>query len=221
LTVLAPASTNGVVSKVTTNSQYNFLGQNSSGYSTFIVEGTGEIYSGPNVTSASFTGAQAKFVNDADWALEAYLNTSSVVGAGALAVRVNNTGNSLVEFFSNSSSPIGSISTSGSATSYNTSSDYRLKENIGALAGGVSAIKALNPVSYTWKNNPSLGAVSGFIAHEVQAVVPQAVTGEKDAVKADGSILAQGIDHSMLVPILTAAIKELVARIEILEAKVP
>lgn len=136
---------------------------------------------------------------------------------------VNSTG-ALFAYFAygttSSFSAVGNISTNGSSTSYNTSSDYRLKENVRAMAGAISTLKCLSPCTFTWKNNPDLGPVDGFIAHEVQAVVPGAVTGEKDAVNADGSIKPQGLDASKLVPLLTAALQEAVAKIEALEARV-
>jgi hypothetical protein len=88
----------------------------------------------------------------------------------------------------------------------------------------LAKVEQLNPVTYTWKSNGS--SSQGFIAHELQAVVPDCVSGEKDAVNEDGSIKAQGIDTSFLVATLTAAIQEqqaiitdLKARIETLEAK--
>lgn len=216
VSVLAPASTDGVVSRVTTATNFAFVSQNSSGTETFSVDGGGRIISGLTF----FTGAQAKFSSAAEWAVEAYQTASGDVTSGAMAVRVDNELNSLVEFFRGSSSNIGSITASGSSVAYNTSSDYRLKENVVDLHNGVSTIKSLRPVNFTWKQNPAFGSVNGFIAHEVQALVPQAVNGKKDAVNPDGSMRIQGIDHSMLVPILTAAIKELVARVEALEAKV-
>jgi len=227
LTVLAPASTDGVVSKVTTNTQYNYVGQNSSGTETFFVDGTGNLVAGNTTTGAggSFTGAKGRFNNSAEWGLEAYQSDTADNSFGALAVRVNNVNNPLAQFFYGSSTTpasyvaTGDISTTISAVSYNTASDYRLKENVFDLSNGIDVVKALRPASFTWKNDPSGMAVTGFIAHEVQAIVPQAVTGKKDAVAPDGSIRAQGIDHSKLVPILTAAIKELVARVEALEAR--
>jgi hypothetical protein len=118
---------------------------------------------------------------------------------------------------------VGTITTNGSSTTaYNTSSDYRLKENIAPMTGALATVSALKPVTYKWKIDGSAG--QGFIAHELQAVVPDCVTGEKDAVNEDGSIKAQGIDTSFLVATLTAAIQEqqqiindLKARIETLE----
>lgn len=112
----------------------------------------------------------------------------------------------------------GSISTNGTTTSYNTTSDYRLKENVVPMTGALARIAALKPVSYTWKSNNSAG--EGFIAHELAEVMPDAVTGEKDAVDADGNPVYQGIDTSFLVATLTAAIQEQQAMIEELKAKV-
>lgn len=117
-------------------------------------------------------------------------------------------------------SATGQITTNGSTTTYGTSSDYRLKENVAEIAGAVARVKQLNPVRFSWINNPAVGTVDGFLAHEVQAVVPEAIIGEKDAVNADGSIKPQGIDQAKLVPLLTAALQEAITRIETLEAKV-
>jgi hypothetical protein len=117
---------------------------------------------------------------------------------------------------------VGSVQTSLTATSFVTSSDYRLKESIAPMTGALEKVQALNPVTYTWKADGSAG--QGFIAHELQSVVPDAVTGEKDAVDADGNPQYQGVDTSFLVATLTAAIQEqqaiitdLKARIEVLE----
>jgi hypothetical protein len=111
----------------------------------------------------------------------------------------------------------GNISTNGSTTAYNTTSDYRLKESVQPLVGGLARVNALKPSVYKWKSDGSTG--EGFLAHELAEIVPIAVTGEKDAVKKDGSIEAQGVDLSKLVPILVTAIQELTARVQTLEAK--
>jgi len=112
----------------------------------------------------------------------------------------------------------GSITSNGTATTYGTSSDYRLKENIAPMTGALSTVAQLNPVTYKWKSNGSDG--QGFIAHELQAIVPDAVVGEKDAVNEDGSIKPQGIDTSFLVATLTAAIQEQQALITTLTARI-
>jgi hypothetical protein len=117
-----------------------------------------------------------------------------------------------MDFFVGTGTNTGSISTTGTTTTYGTTSDYRLKENIAPMTGALATISALKPVTYKWKVDGSDG--QGFIAHELQAVVPDCVTGEKDAVNEDGSIKAQGIDTSFLVATLTAAIQELKATVD-------
>jgi hypothetical protein len=114
---------------------------------------------------------------------------------------------------------VGSITTNGTTTAYVTTSDYRLKENVAPLANAVTRLKQLAPKNFTWKNNPSLGTTEGFIAHELQAVVPEAVFGQKDALDQDGKPKYQGVDSSMLVALLTAALQEAITRIEALEAR--
>ena len=116
----------------------------------------------------------------------------------------------------------GNISVSTGGVAYNTTSDYRLKENVQPMSGALAKVAALKPVTYKWNADGSDG--EGFIAHELQAVCPSAVTGEKDAVDEDGNPKYQGIDTSFLVATLTAALQEahglitaLTARVEALE----
>jgi len=114
--------------------------------------------------------------------------------------------------FRNNGNNVGDIRINSSTTTYNTSSDYRLKENIAPMTGALDKVSALKPVTYKWK---STGEESqGFIAHELQAVVPDCVTGEKDAVDEEGNPQYQGIDTSFLVATLTAAIQELNAKVD-------
>ena len=126
--------------------------------------------------------------------------------------------------FRNPNGAQGSVAINSTTVTYNTSSDYRLKENIAPMTGALATVAQLKPVTYNWKVDGSAG--QGFIAHELQAVVPDCVTGEKDAVDAEGKPQYQGIDTSFLVATLTAAIKEqqaiieqLTTRIAALEAK--
>ena len=130
----------------------------------------------------------------------------------------NTTANASQFRFYNTNGMIGEISTSGTSTSYGTSSDYRLKENIQPMTGALAKVAQLKPCTYNWKSDGSDG--EGFIAHELAEVVPQCVTGKKDAVDADGKPVYQGIDTSFLVATLTAAIKEQQAIIETLTARV-
>lgn len=139
-------------------------------------------------------------------------------GTAIHANRNSGTGNLLYFSYGNGYSPIGSINTNGTNTTYSTSSDYRLKENITPMTGALAKVSALKPCTYTWKSTGEQG--EGFIAHELQAVVPDCVTGEKDAVDAEGNPVYQGIDTSFLVATLTAAIQELKAELDATKAEV-
>jgi len=129
--------------------------------------------------------------------------------SGAYAIYFRNAANS----------GVGSITTSASATSYNTSSDYRLKNTIAPMTGALAKVALLKPVTYKWNVDGSDG--EGFIAHELAEVVPQCVTGEKDAVDENGNPKYQGIDTSFLVATLTAAIQELKAEFDAYKASHP
>ena len=111
---------------------------------------------------------------------------------------------------------VGSVVMTNSSTSYNETSDYRLKENVIDMTGAVDRVKQLKPSRFNFISEAA--TVDGFLAHEAAIVVPESVTGAKDEVDADGSPIYQGIDKAKLVPLLVGAIKELTARIEALEA---
>ena len=130
---------------------------------------------------------------------------------------LNRTNDGTILSIRRSGTTVGTISVTTTATAYNTSSDYRLKENIQPMTGALAKVQALKPCTYNWKADGSEG--EGFIAHELAEVAPQAVTGEKDAVDADGNPVYQGIDTSFLVATLTAALQEAVAEINSLKAR--
>ena len=113
----------------------------------------------------------------------------------------------------------GSITSNGSSTAYNTTSDYRLKENVVDLADGITRVKQLQPRRFNFIADAGT-TVDGFLAHEAQTVVPEAVTGTHNEVDDDGNAVMQGIDQSKLVPLLTAALQEAIAEIETLKTKV-
>ena len=113
---------------------------------------------------------------------------------------------------------VGSIASNGTGTAFNTSSDVRLKASIHPLVGALGVVQALRPVSFRWQVDDSPGI--GFLAHELMRVVPEAVTGEPDAVGAQGEMLPQQVDQSRLVPWLTAACQELLAQVATLSARV-
>jgi hypothetical protein len=121
-------------------------------------------------------------------------------------------------FYNNGfTSLVGQISIAGSTASYLSVSDYRLKESVAPMTGALATVAQLKPVTYKWKADGSDG--QGFIAHELQAVVPDCVTGDKDAVDAEGKPKYQGVDTSFLVATLTAAIQEQQAIISAMETR--
>jgi hypothetical protein len=128
----------------------------------------------------------------------------------------NNT--NALDFRNPSNTQVGSIYVQAAATTYATSSDYRLKENVQPMTNGLTTIGALKPVTYDWIGLNEKG--EGFIAHELQAVIPAAVTGEKDAVDAEGKIKPQGVDYSKIVVHLVSALQEAVAKIDALENRI-
>ena len=114
---------------------------------------------------------------------------------------------------------VGAIIVTGSATTYLTSSDYRLKENVAPITGAADRLMLLKPRNFNFISDPS-NPVDGFLAHEAQAVVPNAVVGQKDEIDVDGASVYQSIDHSKMVPLLTAALQEALAKIATLEARI-
>jgi len=145
------------------------------------------------------------------------LNIQAPVGGNGGVIRTGTNGNFGLFFQNTSGTNVGGIVINSGGTAYNTTSDYRLKEDVQPMTGALAKVAALKPVTYKWKIDGSDG--QGFIAHELQSVVPDCVTGEKDAVDADGNPKYQGIDTSFLVATLTAAIQELTARVQALESK--
>ncbi len=139
-------------------------------------------------------------------------------GTAGLNIQIGANGQNGVAFYNTSVTAVGSIAINATTTTYNTSSDYRLKDNVQPMTGALAKVAALKPCTYRWKADGSDG--EGFIAHELQSVVPQCVTGEKDAVDSEGNPVYQGIDTSFLVATLTAAIQELKAEVDSLRAQV-
>jgi hypothetical protein len=162
------------------------------------------------------------------------------VSAGTTSLRTHHS-------FENSNGQVGKINTLGTQTFYVTSSDYRLKTDIQPMQGSIDRVKALKPCNFEWINDG--GRVDGFIAHEAQEVVPEAIVGEKDAMRDKVNIITplieatydeegneltseipavteteqvpdyQGIDQSKLVPLLTSALQEALAKIDDLELR--
>jgi hypothetical protein len=129
------------------------------------------------------------------------------------------TDNGAIASFYRQTTQVGTISVTTTATAYNTSSDYRLKENITLLDGAIARLNQLPVHRFNFIADPDT-VVDGFIAHEAAAVVPECVTGEKDEEDENGDPVYQGIDQSKLVPLLTAALQEAIAMISALEARI-
>ena len=121
--------------------------------------------------------------------------------------------------FDISTTNYGSIGWNGSAIQYYTSSDHRLKENIVSLEGGIERVKQLQPRRFNFIHNTNM-TVDGFVAHEAQVAVPEAISGTHNEVDSNGNPVYQNIDLSKFVPLLTAALQEAIAKIETLETKV-
>ncbi len=119
-------------------------------------------------------------------------------------------------YYNSSGTVVGTINCGTASTSYNTSSDYRLKENVVEMTGATDRLKQLEPKRFNFIADADT-TVDGFIAHEVQSVVPEAITGTHNEVDDEGNPVYQGIDQSKLVPLLVATIQELEARITALE----
>ena len=168
-----------------------------------LLVGTTSFSVGTNgISLGSASNSRININNNTDYGIEMYGSTSS-----------------RVSFYSSngSSTRVGAITVNTTNTTYGTSSDYRLKENIAPMTGALAKVQALKPVTYTWKADGSEG--QGFIAHELQEVIPDAVVGEKDAVDKDGKPTYQGVDTSYLVATLTAAIQELKAELDSVKAE--
>ena len=130
----------------------------------------------------------------------------------------NKTGTGTLLTWRNAGSTVGSIVINASSTSYNTTSDYRLKENLNYEFDATNVLKQLKPVKFNFVNDEVIH--DGFIAHEASSVLPYTVSGEKDALDENGNIEPQQMDYSKLVPVLTKALQEANTKIEELEARI-
>jgi hypothetical protein len=136
----------------------------------------------------------------------------SGASAGKMAIRRTSGSNKQMIGFYNGSTFVGEVNTNTSSTTYSTSSDYRLKENVNYTWDATTRLKQLKPARFNFKANDSL-TLDGFLAHEVSDIVPEAITGTKDALDSDSNPVYQGIDQSKLVPLLVKTIQELEARL--------
>lgn len=261
LQVVAGAGAWGINLRCRTNNDYGFLAFTSHDSNEAIADiysirdGTsiGSIGFGTNNGSAA-TSERMRILKTG----ELCIGTSAAFNAGHTNIQFDGStrngiclkttrtqnGSAFLNFIDSDGNSIGSVQQATASTvTYVGSSDYRLKENVVAISDGISRVKQLKPSRFNFIKHPDQ-TVDGFIAHEAQTVVPEAVVGEKDATKEEQYIATpavlgddgrevtpavigtrtvpdhQGIDQSKLVPLLTAALQEAIAKIETLETKV-
>ncbi len=147
---------------------------------------------------------------------QTFNGSSTANGHGNFVGEVGSSSKAIMFEHTNGGGETGSITTGSSSAAYNTSSDYRLKENVDYTWDATTRLKQLKPARFNFIIDADK-TVDGFLAHEVSSIVPAAISGEKDAVDSDGKPEHQVIDHSKLVPLLVKTIQELEARITALE----
>lgn len=146
-----------------------------------------------------------------------YISLARIGAPSMYLTRIGSNGG--VINFHRDGTQVGSISVTGTSSAFNQTSDYRIKENVNPLPQGLRRLMCLKPVRFTYVREPER-AVDGFLAHEVQEVVPEAVTGVKNEIDAAGNPVLQQLDNSKLVPLLVAAVQELTVALATLQAKI-
>ena len=198
---------------------------------------SGALSVGTSPSQTYWSGATAAFFESTAQ------NTVTISHSGGgnnypLTVRNNRVNSStegfMITFLGSSAVLQGSIRSINGSTSYNSGSDYRLKENIVDISDGITRVKQLQPRRFNWISDSNKTVQDGFIAHEIQSVVPESTTGTKDEIVNQegindgsyhpdakvGDAVYQSVDYGKMTPLLTAALKELIAKVETLESKV-
>jgi hypothetical protein len=190
------------------------------GRSNLVVDATTRV--GCTTTGVDITGLlranTSQALATATTGIVAFTSATANNGAVAFESTCTGTANRFHFSFVNPNGVVGWILTNASTTSFVSLSDYRLKENVVSLTGGIARLNQLPVRRFNFITDPDT-MFDGFLAHEVQDIVPEAVTGEKDEVDDDDNPVYQGIDQSKLVPLLTAALQEAIAKIEALETR--
>ena len=223
-------------------------------YTSITSAGTDTTIQATNAFAINTNGANERLRVDASGNVMVGVQTANAEGGvtidvdgalnGTSQIRFNRANTTAVSFplsFMNAGNSVGHVEYTNTATVFATSSDYRLKENVADMTGAITRVKQLAPKRFNFIANADI-TVDGFIAHEAQTVVPEAVTGTHNEVEVwregeelpdgisvgdnkldeDGNTIPvmQGIDQSKLVPLLTGALKEAIAKIEALETRV-
>jgi len=214
----------------------NLIAENNGAGHDFIVACSASHSAGPSEKLRIKSSGQILVNNTSPFTTTTKLNIENTGAGNGMSVRCNSTSDSvpiivrhqrasgstyayMIQFNNSGGSGVGAVVSNGSQTNYQTSSDYRLKENQVAISDGITRLKSLKPYRFNFKAD-SKKTVDGFFAHEVSPVVPEAIGGEKDAVDSDNNPVYQAIDQSKLIPLLTAALQEAITEIETLKTKV-
>ena len=177
------------------------------------ISSLGVVLIGKTSVSTTSSGATFGYGNGENH----FVNNTSDSGSRVVLINRQGSNGTCVDF-RKADSVVGTITVDSSSTSYNTSSDYRLKENLVSITDGITRVKQLSPSRFNFIADADT-TVDGFLAHEAQAVVPECVSGTKDEVDDEGNPVYQGIDQSKLVPLLTAALQEAIGEIETLKQR--
>jgi hypothetical protein len=214
-----PTTVYGLFSYDNTEVRTNIAAIGASNYLRFISGGSekARITSGGELLVGTTSAVPFFGTNEGSVVTPNYIGSSRSGGPALYINRYTSTGTSVD--FRYAGTTVGSIDVTGSTTAYNTSSDYRLKNSIAPMTGALAKVALLKPCTYKWNSNGSNG--EGFIAHELAEVVPDCVSGAKDAVDADGNPVYQGIDTSFLVATVVAALQELKAEFDAYKASHP
>ena len=209
------ANNDGVISYLNNDNEMHF---DTAASTRFIIASDGTQY--VNTTSGNLKQASSAGVVTKGGSVNGETQIACLSGNPLTINRSNDdSGDRILINFYRASNNIGLIGATNSSTHYNTNSDYRLKENQVAISDGIERLKQLKPYKFNFKIDADK-IVDGFFAHEVTPVVPEAISGDKDAVDSEGNIEPQSIDQSKLVPLLTSALQEAITKIETLEARV-
>ncbi len=193
-----------------TNTNYNSTSGNTE---RMRINSSGQVFIGTTTeVDSNCTALHTKATASTKW-----VQAMSGVDRGMVTYTTATSGTVYFDYYIYNGSVVGNISSTGSSTAYNTSSDYRLKENVNYTWDATTRLKQLKPARFNFKSDETNTLVDGFLAHEVSSIVPEAISGEKDAVDSEGNPEYQGIDQSKLVPLLVKTIQELEARITTLE----